>query len=123
MHPKIYIRMNTDGIVSWEQFDSITDNGAPDFMEIYREFLQATPGLFSALKSAIGNADEKKIISVSHQLKGSAANFGFVGVSDNAAKIEDESKRGIFANVPAYFAAAESAYSQAMAAVAEKYPN
>lgn len=113
--------MGADEIISWEQFDSITDNGAPDFMDIYQDFLGATPDLFAGLKEAIESGDEKRLIAVAHQLKGSAANFGFVGVSECAAQIESDGKNGQFTAASELFAAAQTAYDQAVLAVAAKY--
>jgi len=114
--------MSASEIISWEQFDSITDNGAPDFMDIYQDFLTATPDLFAAIQRALDSGDEKQLVSTAHQLKGSAANFGFVGVSECAAQIESEGKNGQFANAPTLFAEAKVAYDQAVLAVAAKYP-
>lgn len=108
-------------VINWEQFDSITDNGAPDFMDIYQDFLQATPELFESLKVAISRSDAKATAAFAHQLKGSAANFGFVGVSERVSEIEDAAHGGGFENVSVLFDQAWSAFQLGSEAVGVKY--
>ena len=116
--------MNSESeIINWEQFDSITDNGAPDFMDIYQDFMDASPGLFESLKAAIQSQDSKAATSFAHQLKGSAANFGFVGVSEGAAVVETAARSGDFSRAITAFDQAWSAFGIGCEQVAAKYPS
>ncbi|MFZ4774345.1 MAG: Hpt domain-containing protein [Terrimicrobiaceae bacterium] len=78
--------------VDWEQLDMMADGYTPDFVEIYEEFLALTPAMLDALEThlAAGNVDAAR--EAAHKVKGSSANFGFLGVSQPMAEIEHEAK-------------------------------
>jgi len=79
-------------LVDWEQLDMMADGYTPDFVEIYKDFLDQTPGLFSALESHLLEGNLDGVREVAHKIKGSSANFGFLGVSAPMFLIEVRAK-------------------------------
>ena len=79
-------------LVDWEQLDMMADGYTPDFVEIYREFLEQTPELLDALENYLSTGDVEAAREAAHKVKGSAANFGFVGVSGPMARLELRAK-------------------------------
>ena len=91
-------------------------------MDIFQDFKEATPGLFESLKNALQSQDAKTATSFAHQLKGSAANFGFVGVSEGAAIMEEAARATDFAKANSVFDQAWAAFGTGCEMVAAKYP-
>lgn len=85
-------------LIDWEQLDMIADGFTPDFVEIYVEYLAEIPVLIKELQSKIAANDTVNASKVAHQIKGSSANFGFIGVSHPVAQIEANAKAGSLAN-------------------------
>lgn len=81
-----------DVVVDWEQIEMISDGFSPEFLEIFHEFAFEMPGLLEALGGAFAACDFDAARRVAHQIKGSAANFGFVGLSRTAASLETLAK-------------------------------
>lgn len=79
-------------LIDWEQLDMMADGYTPDFVEIYRDFLDQTPELLNALDRHLieGNLDGAR--KVAHKIKGSSANFGLLGVSGPMFLIELRAK-------------------------------
>jgi len=75
-------------LIDWEQLDMMADGYTPDFVEIYREFLDQTPDLLKVLEQRLLEGDARGVRDAAHKIKGSSANFGFVGVSDPMSRIE-----------------------------------
>ena len=84
----------TSSPIDWEQLDMIADGFTPDFVEIYREYLTEIPLLFIELRNKIRANDANQVAWTAHQIKGSSANFGFIGVNQPAAKFEPEAENG-----------------------------
>jgi len=85
--------MGTDSErIDWEQLDMMADGYTPDFVEIYREFLDQTPELLDALEKHLLDGDVDAASDTAHKIKGSSANFGFVGVSDPMSRLELQAK-------------------------------
>ncbi|MEI6071224.1 MAG: Hpt domain-containing protein [Verrucomicrobiae bacterium] len=80
------------GLVDWEQLDMVTFGYAPEFVEIYREFLEQTPHMLDAMEEARQRGDVAAVSKCAHKLKGSALNFGFAGVSAPMTALERETK-------------------------------
>lgn len=78
--------------IDWEQLDMMADGYTPDFVEIYHEFISQTPELLDALERHIRAADLDEASDVAHKIKGSSANFGFVGVSSPMSRLELNAK-------------------------------
>lgn len=100
-------------LVDWEQVDMIADGYTPDFLDIFREFAAEMPRLIGALEEA--SADPAAVARVAHQLKGSAANFGFQALSKAAAVIEATAKAGSLDHFPERLAAARTVLDASMA--------
>ena len=66
----------------------MADGYTPDFVEIYREFLDQTPGLLKVLEQHLLEGDMEAVRDSAHKIKGSSANFGFVGVSEPMSRLE-----------------------------------
>lgn len=108
--------MHSD-VIDWEQLDMIADGFTPDFVEIYHEYLAEIPSLFTSLREKITQADAVQAAKVAHQIKGSSANFGFIGVSQPVASIEMDAKGGSLASAPGLLFQAENAFQSALAEV------
>ena len=106
--------------IDWEQLDMIADGFTPDFVEIYEEFLQETPGLFLQLRHLLTANDPLAASKIAHQIKGSCANFGFIGVSQPMAKLEIDGKAGTLQSAPEWLREAENAFQQAALEVKAK---
>ena len=108
-------------VIDWEQLDMIADGFTEDFVEIYREFVAEIPGLFATLQSNIAAADTAQAARTAHQLKGSSANFGFIGISQPMSALEQEAKGGSLANAPEHLSSARAGFSAAVLEVNEKH--
>jgi len=83
------------GQIDWEHLDSIADGFAPDFMEVFRAFAEEMPDLIGSLNEHLASGDLDAVWKIAHQVKGSSANFGFIGVSNPASQIELLAKAGV----------------------------
>lgn len=79
-------------LIDWEQLDMMADGYTPDFVEIYRDFLDQTPELLQALEGRLAEGDLDGARGTAHKIKGSSANFGFLGVSAPMFLIEARAK-------------------------------
>lgn len=79
-------------LIDWEQLDMMADGYTPDFVEIYRDFLDQTPELLRALERHLIEGDLDGAREAAHKIKGSSANFGFLGVSTPMLLIEVRAK-------------------------------
>ena len=79
-------------LIDWEQLDMMADGYTPDFVEIYREFLDQTPELLQVLEQHVAAGNVAGARDAAHKIKGSSANFGFVGVSEPMSQIEQQAK-------------------------------
>ncbi len=104
-------------VLDWEQLDMIADGFTPDFMEIYEEYLAEIPNLLADLRQKIEAGDALQVSKVAHQLKGSSANFGYIGVSGPMSELEQEAKSGSLSRAAEHYSAAVQGFSQAAAEV------
>ncbi len=93
----------------------IADGYTPEFLEILREFATELPALIDALSAAGEANDLAEVARVAHQIKGSAANFGFRAVSAMAASIETAAKAGTWDEFPARSAEATALWNASLA--------
>jgi len=103
--------------IDWEQLDMISDGFSADFLEIYQEYLAEIPVLLTDLRQKIAAGDASQAAKVAHQIKGSSANFGFVGISQPVATLEYEAKAGSLSQAPDLLARAEQGFRSAVAEV------
>jgi len=105
--------------LDWAQFEAITCGLLPDFLQIYQEFEKELPKLFDALQAAITSSSSYQVANLAHQIKGSAANFGFVGTSKEMAALEYEAQKngGTLHRAEKHLAAAREAFQQAKSEV------
>lgn len=83
------VTMSEDnGLIHWEQLDMMADGYTPDFVAIYREFTSQTPELLDLIDREVVGLDFSAVRETAHKIKGSSANFGFVGVSTPMAELE-----------------------------------
>jgi len=106
--------------IDWEQLDMIADGFAPEFVEIYQEYLAEIPVLLSNLRQKIQENDAAQSARIAHQIKGSSANFGFIGISQPIASLEQEAKSGSLASAPSLLSQAENGFALAVAEVKSK---
>lgn len=112
--------MTHSSLIDWEQLDMIGDDFPPEFREIYDEFLKEIPELLFQLRHHVTAGDPGNASKVAHQIKGSSANFGFIGVSQPMSRLELETKGGSLESAQTWLAEAESAFQQAAVEVKEK---
>jgi HPt (histidine-containing phosphotransfer) domain-containing protein len=62
--------------------------GDPEMDELVLTFLADLPDRVAALESAALAADQAGIGVVAHQLKGAAGSYGFMPITDAAARVE-----------------------------------
>lgn len=116
-----FITRMTDALVDWEQLDMMADGFTPDFVEIYRDFLAQTPELLADLEACLTRGDIAGTKDAAHKIKGSCANFGFIGVSQPAAEIELRAKeRASLEGSLEAFQAARASFQAAREEVAAK---
>lgn len=84
----------TNSLIDWEQLEAIADGWPEDFVEIYHEFLKEIPADLARLNAAVASADCSEASALAHRIKGSAANFGFVGVQNAALDLEVLARQG-----------------------------
>ena len=83
---------NDAELIDWEQLDMMGDGYSPDFVLIYLEFIDQMPRLFDTFDACIAGNNLSGTREIAHKIKGSAANFGFVGVSAPMAAVELQAK-------------------------------
>ncbi len=99
--------------LDWTQFEAITCSLLPEFITVYREFERELPQLLKDLRAAIADASSQKVASLAHQIKGSAANFGFVGTSQKMNELECEAQKKLLQHAEKHLIAAQEAFEQA----------
>ncbi len=102
--------------LDWAQFEAITCGLLPDFIQVYQEFEKELPKLLDDLQAAIASSSLHRVADLAHQIKGSAANFGFVGTSKEMAELEHEAGKSLH-NAEKHLAAAREAFQQAQSEV------
>jgi FOG: HPt domain len=107
-------------VIDWEQLDMIADGFTEEFVEIYREFLAEIPQLLAALQTHLEAADATQVARLAHQIKGSAANFGFIAVSGPMASLEHAAKGGSLAGGADLLATAQTGFASAVREVQER---
>jgi len=100
--------------IDWEQMDMIADGYSAEFLEILNEFASEMPALLANLQTACATGECDEVIKVAHQIKGSAANFGFRSVSTAAAEIESRAKAGSLDGCVEQLALAQTAFSASL---------
>jgi signal transduction histidine kinase/CheY-like chemotaxis protein len=60
----------------------------PDFADLVEEYIALLPATLQAIRKAITQPDWCEFKNLIHQLKGSGGNYGFMGLTELAAKIE-----------------------------------
>ena len=98
----------------------IADGFTEEFVEIYHEFVAEVSGLLATLQANLDAADANQAARTAHQLKGSAANFGFIGISGPMAALELEAKGGSLDRGPEHLASAQAGFSSAVLEVKEQ---
>lgn len=107
--------------IDWQQLDMIRDSFSEEFSGVYTEFLAEIPQLLSALKEAVAAANVDGSAKLAHQIKGTAANFGFAGVSAAGAALESKAKAGSLEGAADRLAEAEGAFTASVAEVRSRY--
>lgn len=98
--------------LDWNQFEAITCNFLPEFVDVYREFEVELPKLLKDLEKAIETFSTEQIVSLAHQIKGSAANFGFIRISQEMNTLEQEARQNLLNHAAEYLAAACAAFER-----------
>lgn len=112
---------NRSKLIDWEQLDMIADGYMPDFVQIYMEFIDQTPELLDALDQRISLDDLDGAREAAHKIRGSSANFGFVGVSHPLAEFEQQVKeKGTLAGAVNRLSGVRENFAKSCAEVSEK---
>jgi len=109
--------MDVSTDLDWEQLEMITDHFAPDFMEIYDEFLIDAPKMLADMSNLLARGEPTSVARAAHQLKGSAANFGFLAVRTPMAELEAEAKAQNLSRAAELVAAATAGFDRCRQAV------
>ncbi|PWU07503.1 MAG: hypothetical protein C5B47_06010 [Verrucomicrobia bacterium] len=99
--------------LDWAQFEAITCGLSPDFIEVYEEFEKELPQLFNDLQAAVASSSYCKVANLAHQIKGSAANFGFLRTSQEMNTLEYETQNESLQRGEEHLAAAREAFQRA----------
>lgn len=94
--------------------DMIADGYSAEFLDILREFAVEVPTLLANLQTACATGECADVLKVAHQVKGSAANFGFRSVSLAAAEIESRAKAGTLDGCVEQLAFAQAAFTASL---------
>jgi HPt (histidine-containing phosphotransfer) domain-containing protein len=103
--------------IDWQQLDMIRESFSEEFSEVYQEFLREIPQLHTALREAVAAGQVESAAKLAHQIKGTAANFGFGGVSAAAAALETQAKAGSLEGAAERLAEGEAAFQAAVTEV------
>ena len=76
-----------------EQLKSTLLEYEPDLEELVKEYIAKLPAIISEIKQANTEADQEVFRRLAHNLKATGGNFGFMPLSDAAAKLEFEITR------------------------------
>ena len=107
--------------IDWDQLDMMADGYTRDFVEIYREFIGQTPELLDALEKHLRDDNLAAARDAAHKIKGSSANFGFVGVSGPMSRLEMKAKEeGSLEGAPEAMLEARENFEGAKAEIREK---
>lgn len=71
----------------------------PDMAELVEMFVEDVPLKIEQLNCAIGDQDIQQVFVFAHQLKGSAAGYGFAALSDLARELETVASKGELAEI------------------------
>lgn len=104
-------------LVDWDQFDMIGDGFDDDFIEIYHEFQDDLPRILDQIEAGLQANDPVAVSKAAHQVKGSAANFGFVGFTKAALAMEQAGKAGSLNGVPESLESARNLFRRSIEAV------
>jgi HPt (histidine-containing phosphotransfer) domain-containing protein len=108
-------------LIDWEQLDMMADGYTPEFVEIYRDFLNQTPELLLTLERHLIECDLNGAREAAHKIKGSSANFGFLGVSAPMFLIEVRAKEeGTLEGAAERLSEARQNFERARAEIHEK---
>jgi len=80
--------------VDWELLDAIADGYDQKFLEIFQEFVDTTPDLFTKLDQELSAGDLEQASRTAHQIKGCVANFGLEDLAETMRQIEFGAKEG-----------------------------
>ncbi|MCI0652460.1 MAG: Hpt domain-containing protein [Planctomycetes bacterium] len=68
----------------------------PEMVELVAMFVAEFPERIRALREAFAKRDLRELASLAHQLQGAAGGYGFMTITEQAALVEQESKRRVF---------------------------
>lgn len=111
---------NSNHDLDWKQFEAITCNLSPEFMEIYREFEAEFPKLLRSLQDAVATSSFQQVATLAHQIKGTAANFGFIGISKQMDVLEQDAQNMAPEHAKQHLSTALEAFKRAQIMVNSK---
>lgn len=101
--------------IDWEQLDMIAYGYTPEFFAIFDMFLAQVPSLLLSAEEAAHYGDMARLGYLAHQIKGTAANFGFDAVRHPMATLERACSQGNAAESAALIAEARVGFHTALA--------
>jgi signal transduction histidine kinase/DNA-binding response OmpR family regulator len=85
----------TSAALSGKIVTSTLADDDPDLQEIVRQFVRDLPDRSSALLRAAQTSDAETLKRLAHQLKGAGGSYGFPGITDAAAAVEQALAEGL----------------------------
>jgi len=65
-----------------------------DMLELIELFVEDMEGRVESLRTALDDADWRKLTTLAHQLKGASGGYGFAPVGEAAGKLEETLREG-----------------------------
>jgi len=110
-----------NGVIEWSVLDAFLafrKPGGPDpRLRIISIYIDSTPMLMEAIKTAINAADGTLIFKSAHSLKSSSMNVGAVGLGSLCAELERSGKAGSIEEAKKLFDRTEAEYAAVTAAL------
>jgi len=101
-----------DPVLDLAQLQGVTDGDVAFEKELFDIFCGEYQKNVESLHEAIMNNDQKNAILHSHDIKGSSANIGAVGLKAVAAKMEELARKGELTPILALIPSVQVAYEQ-----------
>lgn len=87
-------------LIDWQLLDAISEGWSSEFLAIFAEFAAEIQTGWDELFQLVQKEDWEAVLRQAHKLKGSAANFGFEGLREQALAIEEALQSGRTPLVP-----------------------
>ncbi len=81
--------------INWKQLHALSEGNQEFEVELLKIFFVETKTQLQLLSLAIQEANLKSVEHLSHQIKGSSGNIGFLNLSEQANRLEQQARSGV----------------------------